>query len=101
MYKYNFLYTYLYFYIFVCISIYLYILCQWQFLEGPKLDNNNVTINLQLSYSKYYNPYISSTDVYGGGVYSGGIRVVSLSTVGISVESTATEDNWYFITIGK
>ena len=73
---------------------------QWQFLEGPKLGKNNLNINLQLSYLKYYNPYISSTDVYGGGVYSGGIRVVSLSTVGISIESYADGDNWYIITIG-
>lgn len=79
----------------------MYILSQWQFLEGPKLDDYNININLQLSYLKYYNPYISSTDVYGGGVYSGGIRVVSLSTVGISVESIALNDNWYIITIGK
>ena len=78
----------------------MYILSQWQFLEGPKLGKNNLNINLQLSYLNYFNPYISSTDAYGEGVYSGGIRAESLSTVGISVESYANEDNWYIITIG-
>ena len=91
----------MYLFIFLYIRMYKYILNQWQFLEGPKLGDHNVNINLQLSYLKYYNPYISSTDIYGGGIYSGGIRVVSLSTVGISVESTALNDDWYIITIGK